>query len=60
MTTNARARSPHEAMDNATPTASAPNDESMPPSAAASFAVSNDPVNAAGQVRRTAGKGGAW
>ena len=39
-----------EAMDNATPT-SAPSDESMPPSAAASkFAVTTDPRKAAGQV----------
>jgi hypothetical protein len=36
-------------MDNATPT-SAPSDESMPPSAAASFAVTTDPRKAAGQV----------
>jgi hypothetical protein len=36
-------------MDNATPT-SAPSDESRPGSAAASFAVTTDPLKAAGQV----------
>ena len=36
-------------MDNATPT-SAPNGELMPPTAAASFAVTTDPRKAAGQV----------
>ena len=50
MSTNARARSPHEAMDNTTSTTSAPNDESMPPSAAASGAVTTDPRKAAKQV----------